>query len=305
MKRLFLFGSNIAYSISPAMCNATLSVAGLDWHYALWDLSAEALPEAVEYLRRDDCIGANVTIPHKEAIVGLVDELSDSARTVQAVNTIINRGGRLVGDNTDGIGFMQALRDAHFDPRGAHVLILGAGGAARGVAFALSQAGAASLTLVNRTQPRAVALANELRRHSPQLLATADLAEMPASPALVVNALPPSVPFDLSPLRLSARPHAPCPWDFPGVRTFQGCGLSRGDVLAFDLTYRPAETPFMREATRAGARVMNGMAMLVYQGAASLKLWTGREPDIQVMLKVAHQILANGADDSGHRQAES
>ena len=271
------------------MCNAALRLMGLDWHYALWDLSAEALPEAVAYLRRDDCIGANVTIPHKGAIVGLVDELSDSARTVQAVNTIINRSGRLMGENTDGIGFMQALRDAQFDPRGAHVLILGARGAARGVAFALGQAGAASLTLVNRTQPRAVALANELRRHSPQLLATADLAEMPASPALVVNALPPGAPCDLNPLRLSARP----------------LGSPRGDVLAFDLTYRPAETPFMREAVRAGARVMNGMAMLVYQGAASLKLWTGREPDVQMMFKVAHQILANGADDSGPRQAES
>jgi len=270
MKKLFLFGSNIAYSISPAICNAALPLLGLDWHYALWDLTAEALPEAVEYLRRDECIGANVTIPHKEAIFGLVDELSDSAHYIRAVNTIINRGGRLVGDNTDGIGFMQSLRDAQFVPRGAHVLILGAGGAARGVAFALGQAGAASITLVNRTQPRAVALANELRHHSPQLLATADLAEMPASPALVVNSLPPSVPFDLNPLRLSR------------------------DVLAFDLTYRPAETPFMREVARIGARVMNGMAMLVYQGAASLKLWTGREPDVSVMFKAAHQTLRNG-----------
>jgi len=269
MKKLFLFGSNIAYSISPAICNAALPLMGLDWHYALWDLTAEALPEAVAYLRRDDCIGANVTIPHKEAIFGLVDELSDSARDIRAVNTIINRGGRLVGDNTDGIGFMQALREAQFDPRGAHVLILGAGGAARGVAFALGQAGAASLTLVNRTQSRALALANELRRHSPQLLATADPADMPASADLVVNSLPPSVPFDLGPLRLSR------------------------NVLAFDLTYRPTETPFMREVARTGARVMNGTAMLVYQGAASLKLWSGREPDVSVMFQAAHQTLRN------------
>ena len=265
MKKLFLFGSNIAYSISPPICNAALRLMDLDWHYALWDLTAEALPEAVGYLRRDDCIGANVTIPHKEVIVQWLDELSDIARVVQAVNTIINRGGRLVGENTDGIGFMQVLRDMQFDPRGAHVLILGAGGAARGVAFALGQAGAASITLVNRTQSRALALADELRHHSPQLLATADLAEMPARPALVVNSLPPSVPFDLSPLRLSR------------------------DVLAFDLTYHPAQTPFMREVARTGARVMNGLAMLVYQGAASLRLWSGREPDVTVMFQAALQ----------------
>jgi shikimate dehydrogenase len=267
MKKLFVFGTNISYSISPAICNAALPRMGLDWHYALWDLTAETLPEAVAYLRRDDCIGANVTIPHKEAVFRLMDELSDSARLIRAVNTIINRGGRLVGDNTDGIGFMQALRDAQFDPRGAHVVMLGAGGAARGVAFALGQAGAASLTLVNRTQSRAVALADELRRHSPQLLATANLAEMPASPALVVNSLPPSVPFDLSPLRLSR------------------------DVLAFDLSYRPSETPFMREVAQTGARVMGGLAMLVCQGAASLRLWSGREPDVNVMLKAAHDTL--------------
>jgi shikimate dehydrogenase len=267
MKKLFVFGTNIPYSISPAICNAALRLMKLDWHYALWDLTAEALPEAVEYLRRDDCIGANVTIPHKEAVFGLVDEWSDSARDIRAVNTIINRGGRLAGDNTDGIGFMQVLRDMQFDPRGAHVVILGAGGAARGVAFALGQAGAASITLVNRTQPRALELATELRRHMPQLLATADLADMPADPTLVVNSLPPSVPFDLGPLRLSR------------------------DVLAFDLTYHPTETPFMREVARTAARVVNGVAMLVYQGAASLRLWTGREPDVSAMFKAAHQTL--------------
>ena len=285
MKKLFVFGTNIAYSISPAICNAALPLMGLDWHYALWDLTAETLPEAVAYLRRDDCIGANVTIPHKEAVFRLVDELSDSARVIGAVNTIINRGGRLVGDNTDGIGFMQALQDAQFDPRGAHVLMLGAGGAARGVAFALGQAGAASLTLVNRTQSRAVALADELRLHSPQLLATADLAEMPASADLIVNSLPPSVPFDLGPLRLSARPHAP--------GTSQGCGSPRGDALAFDLSYRPSETPFMREVAQTGARVKGGLAMLVYQGAASLRLWSGREPDVSVMFKAAHDTVKN------------
>jgi shikimate dehydrogenase len=221
-------------------------------------------------LRRDECVGANVTIPYKEAVFGLVDEWSDRARVVRAVNTIINRGGRLVGDNTDGIGFMRALGDMQFDPCGVHVVILGAGGAARSVAFALGQAGATSITLVNRTQSRAEALADELRHHSPQLLATANLAEMPASPVLVVNSLPPSAPVDLSLLRLS-------------------CG-----ALAFDLTYRPAETPFMREAARTGARATNGMAMLVYQGAASLKLWTGREPDVSVMFKAARQTLSNG-----------
>ncbi len=267
MKKLFVFGHNISYSISPAICNAALGVMKLDWHYALWDMPAEAVPQAVASLRAEDCIGANVTIPHKEIVFRLMDELSETARLAQAVNTIINRGGRLVGDNTDGIGFMRALREAGINPRGAHVVIVGAGGAARGVAFALAHAGAASITLLNRTQSRAVALADELRQDTPQLVAAADLADMPANPALVVNSLPASVPLDLRSLRLSP------------------------DMLAFDLSYRPAETPFMRHAAGQGARVTNGLSMLVYQGAASLKLWTGREPDVKVMFEAAYRVV--------------
>ncbi len=266
MKKLFVFGHNISYSISPAICNAALRVMGLDWHYSLWDMPAEEVPVAVASLRADDCVGANVTIPHKEIVYRLMDELSPTASLVQAVNTIINRGGRLIGDNTDGIGFMLALRDAGLDPRGAHVVLLGAGGAARGVAFALGHAGAASITLLNRTQARAVALAKELRRESPRLVAAADLADMPARPNLVVNSLPPSVPFDLRSLVLSP------------------------ETLAFDLSYRPAETPFMRHAAGQGARVVNGLSMLVYQGAASLKIWTGREPDVKAMFEAAYNV---------------
>jgi shikimate dehydrogenase len=225
------------------------------------------VPLAVATLREDDYIGANVTIPHKEIVFRLMDEVSEASRLAQATNTIINRGGRLVGDNTDGIGFMRALHDLGMEPRGAHVVIVGAGGAARGVAFALAHAGAASITLLNRTQARAAALAGELRREAPRLAAAADLADMPASPALVVNSLPASVPVDLSSLRLSP------------------------DMLAFDLSYRPSETPFMRHAAGQGARVVNGLSMLVYQGAASLKIWTGQEPDVKVMFEAAHQVV--------------
>ncbi len=267
MKKLFIFGHNVSYSISPAICNAALSAMKLDWHYSLWDMPAEEVPQAVASLRADDCVGANVTIPHKQIVFQLMDDLSETARLVRAVNTIINRGGRLIGDNTDGIGFMLALRDAGLDPCGAHIVILGAGGAARGVAFALGHAGAASITLLNRTQSRAVTLADELRRESPQLVTAADLADMPASPALVVNSLPPSVPFDLRSLRLSS------------------------DMLAFDLSYCPAETPFLRHAAGQGARVVNGLGMLVYQGAASLKLWTGQDPDVKIMFEAAYKVM--------------
>lgn len=267
MKRVFLLGAGIAHSLSPAMHNAALRAAGLDWRYTLWDLPAEALPGAVARLRADDCPGANVTIPHKEAVIEWLDELGESARAVRAVNTLLKRDGRLVGENTDIPGFLQALSEAPFDPRGAHAVVLGAGGAARGVAFALGQAGAASVTLLNRTRSRAQALAEHLHGSFPHLIVATDLAGAPANTDLVVSALPASAPFDLSPLR-----------------------LSRG-ALAFDLAYRPAETPFMRAAALVGARAVNGLGMLVYQGAASFRLWTGREPAVEVMFAAARQAL--------------
>jgi shikimate dehydrogenase len=256
MKQIFLLGSSIAYSLSPVMHNAALSAMGLDWNYSLWDLSAEALPEAVAHLRTDDCIGANMTIPHKEAIIEWLDELGGSARDVRAVNTVVKRDGRLIGENTDVIGFLQALRDTQFDPHGAHALILGAGGAARGVAFALAQAGAASITILNRTHSRAQALADDAHRHFPELTTALN---QTCGADLVVNTLPATVPFDLDTLKLAR------------------------SAVAFDLTYRPAETPFMREATAAGVRAVNGLGMLVYQAAASLELWTGIKVPVAVM----------------------
>lgn len=266
-KRLFVFGTHIGYSISPAICGAALRAMGLDWDYSIWDMPLGDLPAAVTYLRRDECLGANVTIPHKEAIVRWLDDLSETARLFQAANTVVKRGDRLAGENTDGIGFMQALADAGLDPRGANIVILGAGGAARAVAFTLSDAGAGSITLVNRTPERAIALARELQARSPQLMTAVGLAEAPGRADLVVNSLPPDVPLDLLALR---------PAD---------------GYLAFDLTYRPQVTPFLAAAGQTGARVMNGVAMLVYQGAASLRLWTGREPDIQAMFAAAHKAL--------------
>lgn len=267
MKRLFLLGSNISYSLSPVMHNAALQAMGLDWHYTLWDLATEAVPEAIAALRADECIGANVTIPHKEAVIACLDELGASARDVHAVNTVVKRDGRLVGENTDIYGFLRALQDIPFDPHGAHAVILGAGGAARGVAFALGQAGATSVTFLNRTRSRAESLAGELHRHFPRLVLAADLADTPAYADLVVNSLPRTIVFDLAPLRSA-----------PGA-------------VAFDLTYRPAETPFMQAVAAMDMRAINGLGMLVYQGAASLEMWTGCQVPVHKMFDAARKVI--------------
>jgi shikimate dehydrogenase len=251
------------------MHNAALRVLGLaDWEYALLELPGEALAGALERVRADDCVGANVTIPHKEAVIPFLDDLAESARCVGAVNTIVRRGGQWVGENTDVPGFLQALHEAQSSPLGARAVVLSAGGAARAVAYALGEAGVRSIAILNRTQARAEALAEWVRGQFPHLTVTTTLNG--GNIDLIVNALPASVSPDLDGLRI-------------------GSG-----TLAFDLSYHPAETTFMQQAASMGARTAGGLGMLVYQAAASFKLWTGREAPVAVMAQAARQALGRG-----------
>ncbi|MHB1134377.1 MAG: shikimate dehydrogenase [Chloroflexota bacterium] len=267
MKRLFLLGQPIAHSLSPAMHNAALAVLGLDWRYDLLEINAAGLPAAVARLRADDCLGANVTIPHKETIIPLLDGLGESAREIGAVNTVVKRDGRLLGENTDAVGFARSLADAGCEPRGARAALLGAGGAARAVGFALCRAGVRALTIANRTPARAQALAGDLARQYP---AVALLVNEPAEVELLVSSLPQEAPLDLSPYRLA------------------------DGAVAYDLGYRSSETNFLRQAALAGARPLNGLGMLVYQAAAALEYWTDRAAPVPVMFAAARRELERG-----------
>ena len=277
MKYIFLLGDPIAHSLSPIMHNAALCALGLEgWRYELLQVPSDALPTAVARLRQEDCIGANVTIPHKEAVVEWLDELGASARRIGAVNTVVKRNGKLIGENTDGYGALQALSEAGFHPHGARAVILGAGGAARAVAFALAQVGARRLTILNRTPARAEALAESLRQQFPRLALAAlpRLTEALGAADLVVNATAVGTAPNVNESPLPA-----------------GCTVPRGAV-AFDLVYRPAQTRFLRDAAAAGARTVGGLGMLVHQGAAALRLWMGQAP-LAVMLDAVRQAIGN------------
>src|SRR3990172_1548085 len=164
MKYVGVIGYPLKHSLSPAFQQAALDHLGLDIRYEAWPTPPDSLAETVAGLRAPDRLGANVTIPHKEAVIPFLDELDDLARRVGAVNTIANRQGRLYGCNTDVERFLRALReDGSFDPAGSRVLVAGAGGAARAVVVALVEAGAASITVINRTFSRATRLVEELR----------------------------------------------------------------------------------------------------------------------------------------------
>ncbi len=277
VSRIGLIGYPLGQSISPAFQQAALDALGLDVRYEAWETGPHQLAGVVAALRAYDCLGANVTIPYKEAIIPLLDETDALSRQVGAVNTVVHRQGRLVGHNTDVIGFVRALRqDAGFDPAGCHALVLGAGGAGRAVVLALAQEGAAAIAVANRTPARASQLVEDLRPHAGDTnlyalpLASASLAGC----QLLVNCT--SVGMAGTPQEASS----PIPTD-----------SIPGDILVVDLVYKPLETRLMSAARKRGCRVLGGLAMLVYQGAASFRLWTGREAPLAVMFRAAREAL--------------
>ncbi|HWR21076.1 MAG TPA: shikimate dehydrogenase, partial [Verrucomicrobiae bacterium] len=226
----------------------------------------------------DNFGGANVTIPHKEQAFALVDTLTKETAAVGAVNTVIAIGGRLLGANTDGQGFLRSLHEeAAFLPHGKPAVILGAGGAARAVSVSLAEAGAEEIVIVNRTIERAQSLAGFVNRETgvSAIGLGLDDPRMPARVrdcALVVNAtsvgLSPSDPSPIDPSLLQ-----------PGM-------------LVYDLIYRPRETALLREATKRGCQVMGGLGMLLYQGALAFELWTGQKPSGEAMRQALVAAIA-------------
>ncbi len=274
-----ILGDPVEHSLSPAMQNAALRAAGIDGFYVPWRVKPAGLPVAFESLRRmENFGGANVTLPHKEQAVSLVDELSPEAASVGAVNTVVPRSGRLLGANTDVQGFLRSLvEEGGYLPKGQRALILGAGGAARAVAWGLAEAGIAELLILNRTVARAESLADAVSRGGgigAGALPPGDprMATRIADCTLVVNAtsigLDPSDPLPIDP------------------------SLFRPGMLVYDLVYRPRETPLLKEAKRRGCRVQEGLGMLLHQGALAFELWTGRNPSLEAMRTALIAALA-------------
>ena len=250
------------------MHNAAFGELGLDWIYVACEVAPGSVAAAFEGARALGLGGLSVTIPHKADALAAVDEASDAARAVGAVNTVVPvAGGRLRGENTDGPGFLASLADEGFDPRGRVCAVVGAGGAARAVVHALAGAGAVEVVVVNRTQERAegaAALAGAAGRVGTE--ADVERAD------LVVNA---------TPLGLGGSED-----DLPLETSRLGPGQ-----LVLDLVPNPAVTPLMRVARHRGARVAGGLGMLVHQGALAFELWTGRPAPLAVMRAAAVHAL--------------
>jgi shikimate dehydrogenase len=256
-----LLGDPVAHSLSPAIHNAAFAAAGIEAVYLASRVPPASLPAAVAGLRHEHVLGANVTVPHKEAVITHLDALDETAAAIGAVNTIVRRGSMLTGFNTDVAGFLSPLAPDEF--AGLSVVVLGSGGAARAVAYALmAQASPASLTIATRSPARGEAVAQGLtsgaRRTEVRVTPLAAAGPHIREAALIVNATPvgmhPSI--DAS------------PW--PDADDF------RAGQLVYDLVYNPRRTRLLMDAASRGARTLDGLEMLIGQAARAFLLWTGR-----------------------------
>jgi shikimate dehydrogenase len=268
--RVGLIGDPVAHSRSPAMQNAAFTALGIAAHYELWPTPLSELAARVTSLRDAEILGANVTVPHKGAVMPLLDAVSPLAARTGAVNTIVVREGKLVGENTDVAGFARALREAGGStrPLPRRVVVLGAGGAARAVLLALGEEGVPHVTVVNRTLATAQDLVAALAADARWLVEARPWEELPAAldgADCLVNATslgwkPGEIPLD--PVLLD---------------------LLTPDALVADLTYR--QTDLLEAAAARSLRGLDGLPMLLHQGTAAFTLWTGREAPVDVMLR--------------------
>jgi shikimate dehydrogenase len=258
-----ILGRPVAHSLSPVMHNAAFRHLGINAVYVAFPVTG--LAQAVAGLRGLGIGGVSVTIPFKEEIIPLIDELDPRAATIGAVNTVVNRDGRLTGYNTDWLGAMTALT-AKTGLKGRHVLILGAGGASRAIAYGIVHKGGI-VTLTDLDAGRAAALVKDLGGEAIPMNRVGDC---PA--AVLVNATPVGMTPDLDGIPIDPD------W------------LGRFKVV-MDIVYQPLQTRLLREARARGAATIDGLQMLIHQGAAQFELWTGQEAPVEVMAQAAYQAL--------------
>jgi len=288
-----LIGYPLKHSISPYFQQAALDYYRLDISYEAWETSPTQLKDIVNDLRKPQNVGANITAPHKEAVLPLLDEVDDLSSSIGAVNTIVKKDDRLLGFNTDAYGFIEALdKEGHFDPEGKQVVILGAGGVSRAVGFALVQRKVASLAITDGIFERARALAENLVRHIKGAPPSSKDLE-PDVTAFQWQSLSSAETFDNCDLIVHCTTIGMKHSSQEGQSPLSLEVIPRS-VLVYDLVYNPWLTPLLGLAQKAGANILGGLPMLVYQGAASFKLWTGKEAPVDTMFNKAKEILTGG-----------
>jgi shikimate dehydrogenase len=265
------------------MHDAAFHAAGVDARYEAWDVPPRELADAVARLRADPTVlGGNVTVPHKAAIAPLLDEVRPDAAAIGAVNVLIREADRWIGDSSDGSGFLRSLREADVDPRGRAVALIGAGGAARAVGWALAQAGVDRIVIANRTRDRAQAVARLVRDARPDVRV-----EIVADAASAGG-----IDLWVQATSLGMRRDGVDPAETPIDAAALAAASASVDPVAVDLVYRPRRTPFLAAADAAGLRTVDGVGMLLYQGAAAFEAWTGVAAPVATMRAALEAALA-------------
>ncbi len=271
------FGKPVAENPTQVMIEAGFRAMGLDWRYITLEVAPEQLADAVRGARAMGFRGFNCTIPHKVAVIEHLDGLGQSAELMQAVNCVVRRGDALIGENTDGKGFVEELKK-RADPAGGSAVLLGAGGAARAIAVELGLAGLRRLTLVNRSLERGEGVRMLLKRALPQL-------EVELSPWKGDYAVPAGVNLLVNATSVGLFPDvdARLPLDLRALNA---------ETLVADVIFNPSETHLIREARARGCPVLDGLEMLVGQGVIGIEHWTGRSPSPVVMRKALEDVFA-------------
>ncbi|MCJ7631335.1 shikimate dehydrogenase [Candidatus Bathyarchaeota archaeon] len=282
-KLYVLIGDPVEHSLSPVMQNAAFEIMGVDAVYLALRVQTSMLFRVIDCLRVLNISGFNVTIPHKVSIIKCLDEMNEKASAIGAANTVVNRDGKLIGYNTDGTGALAALRDAGVDPSGKRVLLLGAGGAARALAFSLVEV-AERVIVLNRTALKAESLVKDVRRSTRREILYGELnsstleKEVPDSD-LLENAT--SVGMD--PIQ---------------DKTPVDAKLLGPNLVVFDIVYGPHETRLLKDAKAAGAKRVNGLGMLAHQGAQAFEIWTGMEAPVATMTGALKEALGVSSDEN-------
>ena len=271
-----VIGWPIKHSLSPAMHNAAFKALGIDAEYKLFEVKPEELEDFI--LKRKDAAGFNVTVPHKEKCMALLDSIDPLAASIGAVNTIVIKSGRLTGYNTDSLGFIAALeKDLDFSVKGKSVFVLGSGGASRAVSFSLAASGAKEIILTDLFLDKVKSLADNVRKFYPackvdilepkKIYREVDLSGVD----LLVNATP-----------IGLKESDPVLFDK---------GVFRKGLAVYDLVYNPEKTKLVKLAQDSGLKASGGLGMLLYQGAESFKLWTGKKAPVEVMRKALRSTM--------------
>lgn len=262
-----IIGYPVAHSLSPKLHNAAFKALNLNWLYLPFAVKPKAVAKAVYGLKALNFVGFNITLPHKQAVVELMDELTPEAQLAQAVNTVKINSEKLIGYNTDISGFLASLAEINFSPTGKVALLIGAGGAAFSVAVALAKAKTAKIIVLNRTLKKAENLKERLQHNfALDVVIVREVEEVTSfrdEVQLVVNA---------TSVGMQNNPGLPLPLKF----------IKKGQIV-YDLIYAPAETELISLAKAKGCQSINGLSMLVHQGAKAFEIWTGQKAPLKIM----------------------